>query len=204
MRRRCCRRHTDDADAYEHYLKGRFHSYKYTAEGWKPAIEYFEKAIEKQPDYALAYAGIRQPADVSGSEFCPPSRRSRRAKAASGQALELDARVGDAYLSQALITFLYEWVASAEQEFSSPSSIRTTPEALSYYAMFLVFAGRVEEAVVLTRKALEQDPLAPLINMNGGWNYFAAGMLEEASAQAAKMMDDPSFYGPYWCREPSI
>ena len=51
----------------------------------------------------------------------------------------------------------------------------------------------------MTRKALEQDPLAPLINMNGGWNYFAAGMLEEASAQAAKMMEnDASFYGAYW------
>ena len=65
--------------------------------------------------------------------------------------------------------------------------------------MFLGFLGRNDEGAKLSQKALELDPLAPLINMNCGWNYFAAGMLGEASAQAAKMIaNDPDFYGAYW------
>jgi adenylate cyclase len=196
------RRYTDDADAYEDYLKGRFHSYKYTAQGWKLAIEFFERAIEKQPDYALAYAGI---AAARGCQWffgiLPAEQTVPQSRTASGQALEIDARLADAYLSRALITFLYEWNwQQAEQEFRQCLTLDpNNAEALSYYAMFLVFAGRFDEAATLTRKALELDPLAPLINMNGGWNYFTAGMLEEASAQAAKMMEnDPSFYGAHW------
>jgi len=196
------RRHTDDAEAYELYLKGRFHSYKYTAEGWKLAIEFFGKAIEKQPDYALAYAGI---AAARGCQWffgmLPAEQTVSQSMAASGHALEIDARLADAYLSRALITFLYEWNWQlAEQEFTQCLTLdANNAEALSYYAMFPVFAGRIDDAMTLNRQALELDPLAPLINMNCGWNYFAAGMLGEASAQAAKMMEnDPSFYGAHW------
>ena len=196
------RRYTDDAEAYDLYLKGRFHSYKYTAEGWSLAIEYFEKAIERQPDYALAYAGI---AAARGCQWffgmLPADQTVPQSKAASGKASEIDARLADAYLSRALITFFYEWQWQlAEQEFRQCLALDPNhAEALSYYAMFLVFVGRIDEAAALNRKALELDPLAPLINMNAGWNYFAAGMPAEASAQAAKMMvNDPSFYGAYW------
>src|SRR5688500_1138518 len=196
------RRYTDDDDAYELFLKGRFHSHKYTAEGWKLAIEFFEKAIEKQRDYALAYAGI---AASRGCQWffgiLPAEQTVPQSKAASSQALEIDDRLANAYLSRSLIIFFYEWDwQRAEQEFRQCLTIdANNAEALSYYAMFLVFAGRVDEAILLNEKALELDPLAPLINMNCGWNYFAAGMLGEASAQAAKMMvTDPSFYGAYW------
>ena len=65
--------------------------------------------------------------------------------------------------------------------------------------MFLAFEGHFDEAIRLNRRALTLDPLAPLINMNGGWTYFAAGMLAEASQQAARMIEsDPDFYGAYW------
>jgi adenylate cyclase len=198
------RRYTDDAEAYELYLQGRFHSYKYTAQGWKLAIEFFEQAIEKRPDYALAYAGI---AAARGCQWffgmLPAEQTVPQSKAASGQALQLDARLADAYLTRALIIFFYEWQWQlAEQDFRQCLALDpNNAEALSYYAMFLVFAGRVDEAATLTRKALELEPLAPLINMNGGWNYFTAGMLAEASAQAAKMMEnDPTFYGAYWLK----
>ncbi len=196
------RRYTDDTEAYELYLKGRFHSYKYTAQGWKLAIEFFEKAIEKQPDYALAYAGI---AAARGCQWffgtLPAEQTVPQSKAASGRALEIDGLLADTYMSRSLITFFYEWDwQRAEQEFRQCLTLDpNNAEGLSYYAMFLVFAGRIDEAATLNRRALELDPLAPLINMNVGWNYFAAGMLGEASAQVAKMMEnDPSFYGAYW------
>jgi eukaryotic-like serine/threonine-protein kinase len=196
------RRYTEDAEAYELFLKGRYHSYKYTAQGWKRAIEFFEKAIEKQPDYALAYAGI---AASRGCQWffgmLPAEQTVPQSKAASSQALAIDGSLADAYLSLALITFLYEWDwQRAEQEFKQSITLNpNNAEALSYYAMFLAFVGRFDEAIRLNRKALTLDPLAPLINMNGGWTYFAAGMLAEASAQATKMIEsDPDFYGAYW------
>jgi len=196
------RRYTDDAEAYELFLQGRYQSQKYTAQGWKKAIEFFEKAIEKQPDYALAYAGI---AAARGCQWffgiLPAEQTVPQSTTASSRALMIDGGLADAYLPRALITFFYEWDWNgAEQEFKA--CLARDPEnaeALSYYAMFLAFAGRIEEAISANRKALELDPLAPLINMNGGWTWFAAGRLEEASAQAAKMMaSDPDFYGAYW------
>ena len=83
-----------------------------------------------------------------------------------------------------MITFFYDWDwQRAEQAFKQSITLNpNNAEALSYYAMFLAFVGRVDEAIRLNRKALTLDPLAPLINMNGGWTYFSAGMLAEASA----------------------
>jgi len=100
-----------------------------------------------------------------------------------------------------MITFFYDWDwRGAERAFVR--SIELNPnngEALSYYALFLAFEGRVDEAMEIGRKALTLDPFAPLINMNVGWSYFAAGRPVEASQQAAKMIEsDPDFYGAYW------
>jgi serine/threonine-protein kinase len=196
------RRYTEDAEAYELFLKGRYHSYKYTDQGWKRAIEFFEKAIEKQPDYALAYAAI---AASRGCQWffgiLPAEETIPESKAASSQALAKDGGLADAYLSLAMITFFYEWDwQRAEQEFTRCVTLNpNNAEALSYYAMFLAFVGRFDEAIRLNKKALTLDPLSPLINMNGGWTYVAAGMLAEASAQAAKMIEsDADFYGAYW------
>ena len=196
------KRHTEDAEAYELFLKGRYHWYRYTAQGWKRAIEFFEQAIEKQPGYALAYAG------VAASRGCqwffgilPAEETVAQSQSASRQALAIDGGLSEAYLSLALMAFLYEWDwQRAELEFRQSITLNpNNAEALSYYAMFLAFAGRVGEAVEVNRKALALDPLAPLINMNGGWTYFSAGMLDEAYVQAAKMIEsDPEFYGAYW------
>ena len=196
------KRYTDNAEAYELFLKGRHQSYKYTAQGWQRAIEFFEKAIALQPDYALAYAGI---AAAGGCQWffgiLPAERVMPQCKAGSAQALAIDDGLADAYLSLSMITFFYDWNwRGAERAFIR--SIELNPnngEALSYYALFLAFDGRVDEAMAVSRKALALDPLAPLINMNVGWTYFAAGRPAEASQRAAKMIEnDPDFYGAYW------
>ena len=196
------KRYTDNAEAYELFLKGRHHSYKYTAQGWQRAIEFFEKAIALQPDYALAHAGI---AASRGCQWffgiLPAEQVIPQCKAAYAQALALDDSLADACLPLAIITFLYDWDwRGAERAFIR--SIELNPdngEALSYYGLFLVFDGRVDDAMAVSLKALALDPLAPLINMNVGWTYFTAGRPAEASQQAAKMIEaDPDFYGAYW------
>ena len=196
------KRYTDNAEAYELFLKGRHHAYKYTAQGWQRAIEFFEKAIALEPDYALAYASL---ATSRGCQWffgiLPAGQVIPQCKADGAQALAIDGGLADAYLSQAMITFFYDWNwRGAEQAFMR--SIELNPnnsEVLSYYALFLVFDGRVEEAMAVSRKALALDPLAPLVNMNVGWAYFAAGRPIDASRQVAKMIEhDPDFYGAYW------
>jgi serine/threonine-protein kinase len=196
------KRHTDDAEAYELFLRGRHHAHKYTAQGWQRAIECFEKAIALQPDYALAHAGIgaaRGCQCVFG--LLPAGQAIPQCRDSSTRALSIDGRLADAYLSLAITTFFYDWDwRGAERTFIR--SIELNPnsaESLAYYALFLAFEGRVDEAMTTARKALALDPLAPLINMHAGWACFTVDQPAEAARQAAKMIEiDPDFYGAYW------
>lgn len=198
------KRYTDDAEVHELFLKGRYYSYKYTAEGWKRAIEFFEKAIEQQPDYAPAYAGM------AASRGClwffgllPAGQTIPQSRTAALRALKIDENLADAHLSLAIITFFYDWEwEKAEQEFKRSIALNpNNAEALSYYAIFLGFEERFDEAISRGKSALELDPLSPLINMNVGWTYFSAGLLDEALTQAGKMLEmEPDFYGAYWLK----
>ncbi|HKZ78845.1 MAG TPA: hypothetical protein VJ124_11125 [Pyrinomonadaceae bacterium] len=198
------KRYTDDAEVHELFLKGRYYSYKYTAEGWKRAIEFFEKAIEKQPDYAPAYAGM------AASRGClwffgllPAEQTIPQSKTAAIRALKIDENLADAHLSLGIITFFYDWEwEKAEQQFKQSIALNpNSAEALSYYAMFLGFEERFDEAISRGKRSLEIDPLSPLINMNVGWTYFSAGLLDEALDQAGKIMEiEPDFFGAYWLK----
>jgi serine/threonine-protein kinase len=198
------RRYTDNAEAYELYLKGRYYHYKYTAEAWKRAIEFFAKAIEVDADYAPAYAAMTSSWGflwffglVSSDDVIEPMR------AATAKALAIDEGLAEAHLSSAIISFFHdrEW-AKAERYFKR--AIELDPrnaEAISFYSMFLAFEERLDDAIELSRQALALDPLAPLINMNTGWTYFTGGLLDEACAQVAKMIEiEPDFYGAYWLK----
>lgn len=197
-------RYTENAEAYELFLKGRYHAYKYTAEGWTRAIEFFAKAIEIQPDYAPAYA------DMASAWGClwffgilPAEQVIPEWKSTTDRALEIDENISEVYLSLGLMAFFYYWEwEKAEQAFKKAIEINpNNAEAISYYAMFLAFEERFDEASTLSRKALKIDPLAPLINMNVGWNYFSAGMPDKAASQADKMIEiESDFHGAYWLK----
>lgn len=196
--------YTESSEAYELYLKGRYYHYKYTAEGWHRAIEFFEKAIEIEPDYAPAYASMTLSWGflwffglVSSEQVISPMR------AATDKALKLDKDLAEAYLSSAIVSFFHDWEwRKTEDEFKR--AIKLDPrdaEAVSFYSMFLAFEERFDEAIAFARHSLTLDPLAPVINMNAGWTYFTAGLLEEAREQVAKMIEiEPGFYGAYWLK----
>jgi TolB-like protein/pimeloyl-ACP methyl ester carboxylesterase/Tfp pilus assembly protein PilF len=198
------KRYTDDAEVHELFLKGRYYYYKYSAEGWKHAIEFFERALQKQSDYAPAYAGIAASFGcLAFFGMLPAAQAFPQCKEATIKALQLDDKLAEAYLSQALATFIYDWEwEKAEQEFKQ--SIALSPnnaEALSYYALFLGFEERFEEAINCAKRSLEIDPLSPLINMNVGWVYFSAGLLAEVTNQVKRMIEiEPGFYGAYWLK----
>lgn len=196
------RHYTDNAEAYELYLKGRFHHYKYTAEGWRQAIEFFEMALAKEPEYAPAYAGMSSSLGcLSFFGFRPAERSIPQSRAAAIGALTIDPDLAEAHLSLALIIFFFDWDwVKAEEEFKL--AIKLDPnnaEALSFYAIFLGAEGRFDEALECGRHSLEIDPLSPLINMNVGWTYFSAGLFDKAYVQIQKMKEiGPEFYGAYW------
>ena len=198
------RRYTDDAEVHELFLKGRYYSYKYTAEGWTRAVEFFEKVIEKNPDHAPAHAGKAASLGclwffgLSPADEVVPSFRS-----AATKAIELDGNLAGAHLSLGMVNFFHDWEwEKAEQEFKQAILLNPKDaEALSYYAMFLGFADRFDEAMALARRALEVDPLSLFINMSVGWTYFSAGLANEAFGQARKLTEiEPGFFGAYWLK----
>jgi len=198
------KRYTDDAEVYELFLKGRYYHYKYSAEGWRRAIEFFEKAVEKEPNYAPAYAGMNTSwGFLWFMGFVPAEQAVPQMKAAAIKALEIDDNLAESHLSQAMISFFYDWEwRKAEQEFKRAIALDPhNAEALSFYSMFLGFEERFDEAISQGRRTLEIDPLSPLINMNVGWTYLSAGLSDEALDQAGKMIEiEPDFFGAYWLK----
>ena len=198
------KRHTDDAAVHELFLKGRYYSQKYSAEGWTRAIEYFQRAIDLQPDFAPALAGM---AVCHGCLWffglLPAAQTVPQCKAATHKALEADPMLAEAYAALAMITFFYDWEwERAEQAYKQSIALNSNnAEALSYYALFLAFEGRADEALDQAQRALEIDPLSPLINMTVGWTYFSIGRSDRALDQAGKMIEiEPEFYGAYWLK----
>jgi adenylate cyclase len=198
------KRYTDNTEAYELFLKGRYHYYKYTRDGWKRAVEFFEKAVEIEPNYAQAYAGITAAWGflwflglVSAEQAIPRMREGTK------KASEIDNLLADSHLSRAMISFFYDWDwEKAKSEYQHTiASDPNNAEAHSFYSMFLAFQGDFDEAIVQSKRSLAIDPLSPLINMNSAWTYFSAGLMTEANDQVSKMIEmEPTFYGAYWIK----
>ena len=170
------KRQTENTEAYQLYLKGRFFWNKRTEEGLKKGIEYFEQAIEKDPAYALAYTGLADSYIIlTAYSFIAPNEAVPRIRAAVLKALEIDAMLAEAHISQALSRcFDWDWGA-AEREFKL--GIELNPNYATghhWYAIFLTVMGRFDEAVTVIKRALKLDPFSLIINTDAGrWvNYF--------------------------------
>jgi serine/threonine-protein kinase len=198
------KRYTDNTKAYELFLKGRYHHFKYTSEGWKRAIEFFEKATEIDQLYAPAYAAMASSWGyllffglIAPEAAIPPMRK------AMAQALKFDKGFADTHLSSAMVSLFFDWEwRKAEEEFRCALDLdANNAEAFSFYSMFLALEDRIDEAIIQCKQSLAIDPLSPLINMNAGWVYFSAGLTNEALDQVSKMIEiEPGFYGAYWLR----
>ena len=179
-------------EAYQLYLKGRYHASQSTAAGLKKSIEYFEQAIEKDPGYALAYAGLADSYAGLGGDwlYLPPSESFPKAKAAAMKALELDDTLAEAHAALAYATlFNWDWVG-AEREFKR--AIELNPNsAVSHerYRDFLEIRLRFDEAMTEAQRAQELDPLSPEIVGGVGSVYVFTRRYDEAIAQYQKAFD---------------
>lgn len=194
-------RYTDDLEAYTLYLKGRFHWNKYTEDGFRKAIEYFELAIEKGPSYALAYAGVADSYLVLGVEHLPPKDCFPKVRAAALRALELDDSLAEAHVSLGAYFVFYDqnW-PRAEQQFLRAIELKPNyADAYHFYGHYLQAVGRVDEAVTVTERGLELDPLSLIINAELGFAHYLARRYDEAIAQYRATLElDPTFAFASW------
>lgn len=186
------KRYTENTEAYHIYLKGRFYWNKRTPEGLKKGIEYFEQAIDSDPGYALAYAGLADSYNILVSySALAPHEAFPKAKAAAARALEIDGTLAEAHTSLAFVTFGYDWDwAGAERGFKQ--AIRFNPGyafAHNFYAVLLSALGRFDEAFAQIRNAHDLDPLSLPINTNLGWLLYLARRYDEAILQYLKTID---------------
>jgi TolB-like protein/Flp pilus assembly protein TadD len=179
-------------ETYQLYLKGRYYANQTTAAGLKKSIEYFEQAIDKDPGYALAYAGLADSYSQLGGNwlYLPPSDSIPKAKAAAKKALELDDTLAEAHAALAYATFFdWDW-PNAEREFKR--AIELNPNsALSHqrYAEFLRARLRFNESMAEAQRAQELDPLSPDIVAGVGFVYLFTHRYDESIAQFQKALE---------------
>jgi eukaryotic-like serine/threonine-protein kinase len=196
-----------DPAAYELYLKARVAWNERTERSIKRAIAYLTQAIEREPNYAAAYAGLADCYLSLGFSFdvgsVPPHEAIPKAKAAATKALELDDTLAEAHTSLAYAKLNYDWDwPGAEAEFRRALTLNPgSAEAHHWYAHLLVSRGRFEASLAESDRALSLDQLNPIINAHLGWNRFFARQYDKAVADLTRTLElDPNFGLAYWYR----
>jgi TolB-like protein/Flp pilus assembly protein TadD len=188
---------TMNIEAYDDYLKGRYEWNRRTNKSLANSVAYFEQAIAKDPNYALAYAGMADSDIILGNfSLLPPKEAYPKAKAAATQALELDGSLAHAQAALAFATYLYDWDwPSAEAGFRR--AIELNPNygpAHQWYGVSLVSRGRSEEAIAELKRAQEVEPDSMIISAVGAWVDFLAGRYDQGIEQSRKTLElDPDF-----------
>jgi eukaryotic-like serine/threonine-protein kinase len=191
------KRYTSDSAAYQDYLRGRYFWNKRSEEGFRRAVSFFNQAIERDPSYALAYAGLADTyALLSDYSIMPPHEAMPRARAAAERAIELDDALAEGHTSRAFVRMAYEWKwAAAESDFRR--AIELNPNyatAHQWYASLLVQTGRTGEALSEIKFAQELDPLSSIISANAGLYLYYSRDYDGAERQLRKTLEvDDSF-----------
>jgi serine/threonine protein kinase/tetratricopeptide (TPR) repeat protein len=190
-----------DPQAYEAYLKGRYHWNKRTEQGIGKGIEYFEEAIRIDPDYAQAYAAIAE-AFISLGDwgYYPPRETQEKTKDYAQKALAIDDESAAAYSALARVSrdIDFNWEV-AEEYFKKAILLNPNYEtAHQWYSAFLSCSGRHDEAIEQAKRAIQLDPLSLVINQTLGFSYYYARRYDEAIEQGRKTLElDKNFGSMY-------
>jgi TolB-like protein/Tfp pilus assembly protein PilF len=189
--------YTADPAAYQLYLKGRYQWNRRTAESLKQAAEFYKQAIEKDPNYALAYSGLAETYLLFSSHDVAPANDSMpQAKAAALRALQLDDQLAEAHAALGFYLANYEWDRTGfEKEYRR--AIELKPDYATAHHWFgadLSLIKRFDESLAEFRRAEELDPLSPIIGTNFGDALVFARRYDEAIAQYKRTLAlDPGF-----------
>jgi len=185
-------------EAHEAYLKGRYYWNLRTEDGMKKSIEYFQQAIEKDPGYALAYAGLSDSYDTLTSwALMAPGEAYPRAEVAAVKALEIDEALAEAHACLGAIREEYDWDwVGAEKELKRAIELNPSyARAHQAYAEYLSAMGRHNEAIAEIKRAQELDPLSLIINALGAYVFIYARRYDEAIAQCQRTLElNAGFY----------
>jgi TolB-like protein/DNA-binding winged helix-turn-helix (wHTH) protein len=189
-----------DPEAYEAYLKGRFHWNRRNAEEFGKAVRCFQQAIAKDPTYAVAYAGLADSLSIIGFwGLVPPVEGSGRAKGLALKALEMDLGLAEAHVSLAWATMLYDYdFPAAEREFER--AIELNPrltQAHQWFGFYLALMGRYEESYTELKRAIRLDPCSSIVHWTFGFVYWRARRYDQAIEQQEKALE-LDFHSAQW------
>ncbi|HKS26782.1 MAG TPA: protein kinase [Pyrinomonadaceae bacterium] len=191
------RRSTANTEAYQLYLRGRYHWNRRSEDDIRKSIEYFQQAIALDPSYALAYAGLADAYQVLPSySKIEPDEAYPKARAAAQKALEIDGTMAEPHASLAVVKYEYEWdFPGAEREYRRAIELNPNyASAHQWYAEFLSAMLRHDEAEREIRRALELDPLSIIINSIAGVIYLNMRQPDKAAEQLKKAIAlEPNF-----------
>ncbi len=194
------KRHTENLQAYNLCLRGRYYWYKRTAEAFEKAMGFYEQALAEDPDYALAHSGLADCYNSLGFYgVLPPSEARLRAEAAASKALEVDAGLAAAHVSMGAVESLYHWNwAAGERAFRRAIELDSSyPVAHMWYSAFVLAPlGRLDEAYSEWKRAAELDPVTPIVNAGPGVILFLQRQYDQAIEELKKTLELDSNY--FW------
>lgn len=191
-------RSTESVEAYRFYLQGRYHALKLTPPEIRQGIAFYQQAIDVDPLYALAFAGMAQAyASLPITSDVKPNEAFPQAKAAANKALEIDPNLAEARIVLGVVEFWYEWDwTNAESELKKAIAVSpNNSDAHRFYSVLLTVTGRHDEAITEMELARHLDPLSLVLNALKGQAFFYAERDAEASEQINKTLEiEPDFW----------
>jgi serine/threonine-protein kinase len=192
------RRYTNDAEAYQLYLKGRYFWNKRNEEGFRNGIDFFKRAEEKDPTFALAFSGLADSyallCDIGAAR---PVDEMPKAKAAAQKAVDADPTLAEAYTSRAFVRLAYDWDwLGAQNDFQQALKLNPKyPTAHQWYASYLMQMGKFPLAKAEIEEAHKLDPLSPIISANTGlYSYYEHNYDDAIAKYLVTLQSDPDFW----------
>jgi serine/threonine-protein kinase len=198
QRQRLTKRYTENVEAYQLYLRGRYHLDKGTINETKKAVEYFQQATALDPNYTLAYTGLANGYFfLHGYGAAPANEVMPNAKAAAERALQFDETLAEAHTSLGLVKHTYDWdFASAEKAFMRGAELNPDSVTVHHlYGKFMVDTGRFDGSLTELKRALELDPYSVSINKDLGETLYYARRYDKAIEQFQKTLELEPNYG---------
>ncbi len=192
-------RYSQNSEAYQLYLKGRYHWLKFTPEDHIRAVAYFNQAIAIDPNFALAYSGLSDTFGASATNgWISPREGYLKSKIASQKALQLDDSLAEAYASSGAIAMLYDYDwATAERDFKRSIELNPNYEiGFELYSYLLVALGKFDDGIKMGQRGIETAPASVVLSDDLVQAYYLARRFDDAAVQAQKSFEmDPNHYG---------
>jgi TolB-like protein/Tfp pilus assembly protein PilF len=192
QKQRLTKRYTEDPEAYRLYLKGRYHWNKRSADGFQKAVEYFRQALDKDPAYSLAYAGLADTyAYLPFFHVVPPREAMPKAKTAAAKAVEIEDHLAEPHVSLGYVSFTYDgdWSAAGKHFEQALALNPAYTGAHTFYAFYLSSLGRSEEALAVAKRAVDRDPASPAVSHSLAVQLYLARQFDQAIEQAHNTLE---------------